>query len=191
MGQGWKLFKTEKITDTKFDRMWHQSKTMLAESESELESYSNPELYSEWGDKPSPAGYWFALRYAYGGDLTYRDGKLVSRDFCQNMVALSDQGVEYRFEDIDNMSEDGVNGDFAAAGSNRYNIFDWKGGIHCHHWWARRIYVYAPDGEATDVLPEDYLDIIESEWDEVMKRVGNNPYVPQPGLEGIAPIDLE
>lgn len=173
------------------DHMLHRKKTKLAESESELESYSNPDLYSDWGDVISPAGYYFALRYQYGGDLTYRDGELVSRDFCQSMVAIARGDVEYRYEDIANMSSDGVNGEFAAAGTSSYDIFEWKGGLHCHHWWARRIYVYAPDGEATDELPEDIVDIIESEWFEVMKRVANNPYVPQAGIEGVAPIDME
>ena len=56
---------------------------------------------------------------------------------------------------------------------------------NCYHGFKRLIYVYVPDGlpDTTNGLYED--------WDAVMRRVGNNPYVVQKGEEAIAPIDKQ
>jgi hypothetical protein len=83
----------------------------------------------------------YKIRYAY--TLGLRDN---SRAFCKKMVALSSQGVVYRWEDISsespefNMSYSGVNSQFAAAGESTYDIWKFKGGIHCYHAWRRLIF---------------------------------------------------
>ena len=77
------------------------------------------------------------------------------------------------------MSRDGVNSQFAPEGSSTYDIFEWKGGAFCHHKWVRL--VYFRKREKGKFLPNDGL--------KNDKRVGNVPYVPQKGVEGVAPID--
>jgi hypothetical protein len=152
-----------------------------------LEEYDNHTEYSEWGDVVSPKGYHFALRYRYStNDSTVESKTGVSREFCQEMVDLSKGGTMYRYEDISDMSADGINGQFAAEGEDTYNIFEWKGGVNCYHSWWRVIYVYAPNGDVSSAGVEE---VLSSEWDATMRRVGNNPYVPQKGDEALRPID--
>lgn len=83
----------------------------------------------------------YKIRYAYTTGL--RDN---SRTFCKKMVALAEQGVVYRWEDLslqspeNNMSSNGVNSRFARAGQSVYDIFLFKGGKHCFHAFKRQIY---------------------------------------------------
>ena len=78
------------------------------------------------------------------------------------------------------MSDKGVNGDFAPTGRSTYDIFVYKGGAFCHHFWKRQIYMRKRDSKGR-ILPNEGL--------ENDKRVGNNPFVPKKGVEGIAPIN--
>lgn len=132
-------------------------------------NYANGDDSSKWGD----VGL-YKLRYAYSTNLSAN-----SRDFCKAMVNNSLMGLVYRKEDIDKMSSDSVNEQFAPTGESSYNIFTWKGGVYCHHKWMRRIYFRKREGGK--FLPNDGLNND--------KRVGNNPYVKPKGDEGIAPID--
>lgn len=78
------------------------------------------------------------IRYAYNvGTSKTPEGK--SRDFCNRMMTLSKAGKVFRKEDIDKMSADGVNGQFAHSGG-KYNIFLYAGGVNCYHRWERRIF---------------------------------------------------
>jgi hypothetical protein len=135
-----------------------------------LRSYANADEKSKWGDTGL-----YKLRYAYSQNLTEN-----SREFCQEMVSLSQAGLSFRYEDIQDMSDAGVNSEFAPSGSSSYNIFIWKGGCYCHHTFKRQIYMRKRDSKGK-ILPNDGLNND--------KRVGNNPYVPQKGQEGIAPIN--
>lgn len=181
------LLKTEQVGDPNEDRRLHSDKYNF-----NLEDYSNIDLQSEWGDVISPAGNVFAVRYSYF-KAAKSTPKGESRDFCIEMMDLSDSGVEYRYEDIalgqqGSMSDAGENGQFAESGLNRYDIFEFAGGKNCYHGWQRNIYIFAPEGEAAvrDRLPDFYED-----WDATMRSVGNNPYVVQKGDEAVAMIDKQ
>jgi hypothetical protein len=179
--EGFVLWREERVDDTLVDHRIHERMHFG------LEDYDNHTEYSEWGDKVSPKGYHFALRYRYStNDSTTESKTGKSRDFCQEMVGLSQDGYLFRYEDISDMSDAGINKQFAASGEPSYDIFEYKGGINCYHSWWRVIFVYAPNGiESTEGLEE----VLSSEWDETMRRVGNNPYVPQKGSEAYRPID--
>jgi hypothetical protein len=125
---------------------------------------------SQWGD----AGL-YKLRYAYSQNLSAN-----SREFCVEMVGMSVAGAVFRYEDIKRMSDKGVNGDFAPTGQSTYDIFTWKGGSFCHHFFKRQIYMRKRDSKGR-ILPNEGL--------ENDKRVGNNPFVPRKGVEGVAPIN--
>jgi hypothetical protein len=83
----------------------------------------------------------YKIRYAY--TLGLRDN---SREFCKKMVAMSQKGIVFRWEDLSidspefNMSDSGVNSQFAAAGESTYNIWKFKGGKNCYHAFRRLIF---------------------------------------------------
>ena len=159
----WELLSEEDVTEPENEANFRQE-YMSART------YANADERSAFGDTGL-----YKLRYAYSQNLS-----VDSRDFCQEMVGLSQSGLSFRFEDIQDMSDAGVNGEFAPSGSSTYNIFVWKGGAFCHHFWKRQIYIRKRDSKGR-VLPNDGLNND--------KRVGNNPFVPQKGAEGVAPIN--
>ena len=159
----WELLSEEDVTDPHNEANFRQEYMSVR-------SYANAEEKSPFGDTGL-----YKLRYAYSQNLTEN-----SREFCQEMVGLSKTGLSFRYEDIQEMSDAGVNGEFAPEGSSSYNIFIWKGGCFCHHFWKRQIYIRKRDSKGK-ILPNDGLNND--------KRVGNNPYVPQKGAEGVAPIN--
>ena len=182
------FLKEESVTDTMVDHRLHNKRNFA------LDDYANPTEWSDWGEIVSPKGYLYAVRYAY--EKTSRDTpEGPSRDFCVEMMELSDAGVEYRYEDIVAMSEAGENGQFAQAGSDgTYPIFEWAGGINCQHGWKRRIYIYE-QGEYTfedlDEALEEWNTLVADRFDSVMDAVGNNPYIVQQGEEAVAPRDKQ
>jgi hypothetical protein len=159
----WELLSEEDVTDPHNEANFRQEYMSVR-------SYANADEKSTWGDTGL-----YKLRYAYSQNLSTN-----SREFCQEMVGLSKAGLSFRYEDIQDMSDAGVNGEFAPEGSSTYNIFIWKGGCFCHHVWKRQIYIRKRDAKGR-ILPNDGLNND--------KRVGNNPYVKPKGEEGIAPID--
>jgi hypothetical protein len=78
------------------------------------------------------------IRYAYAkGTSKTPEGD--SRAFCNKMMSLSASGKVFRKEDIDLMSMQGVNGQFAHSGG-KYSIWLYAGGVNCYHRWERRIF---------------------------------------------------
>jgi hypothetical protein len=160
----WELLSEEEVTEPHNEANFRQEYMSVR-------SYANADEKSPFGDTGL-----YKLRYAYSQNLTEN-----SRDFCQEMVSLSQAGLSFRFEDIEKMSKDpDINPNFGPGGSNTYDIFVWKGGAFCHHFWKRQIYIRKRDSKGK-ILPNDGLNND--------KRVGNNPYVPQKGAEGVAPIN--
>ncbi len=71
-----------------------------------------------------------------------------SREFCKKMV---EKKKIYRKEDIIRMGEDGVNGEWSKRGEKKYDIFRYKGGGDCHHYWMRKTYRAKRKGVKPDV----------------------------------------
>jgi len=162
----WQLMSEEEVTDP----LNEPSFTAQMFNQMPTSSDANPDEKSNWGDTGL-----YKLRYAYSQNIDEN-----SREFCREMVRLSKGGLVFRYEDIESMSLDGVNSDFAPTGRSTYNIFVYKGGAFCHHFWKRQIYMRKRDSKGK-ILPNKGLDND--------KRVGNNPYVKRKGVEGVAPID--
>jgi len=76
----------------------------------------------------------FKVRYQYAPLKT----KPNSREFCKKMVSSK---KIYRKEDIMQMSQKVVNAGFGKGGSNTYDIWLYKGGARCHHFWMRKTYM--------------------------------------------------
>ena len=77
----------------------------------------------------------FKIRYVYTAGRS-TEGK--SRDFCQKMMAAN---KVYRKEDLDKTSKANVDLSPADAKGEGYNIWLYKGGVNCSHYWMRRIYL--------------------------------------------------
>lgn len=73
------------------------------------------------------------IRYKY---TTGRSTAGKSRDFCEKMLSAD---KVYRKEDLDKQSSD--NSQFAPSGESTYNIWLYKGGVNCSHYWERRTYL--------------------------------------------------
>jgi len=80
-------------------------------------------------------GKLFITRYRYKGEL-----KPDTREFCRKMLS-SDK--LYRKEDIVRMENAAVNPGWGPEGANTYNIWFYKGGGQCHHFWQKEVYVSA------------------------------------------------
>jgi len=61
-----------------------------------------------------------------------------SREFCKKMVSAK---KIYRKEDIKQMSKRAVNAGWGLAGADTYDIWLYKGGGGCHHFWMRKTYM--------------------------------------------------
>ena len=77
------------------------------------------------------------VRYYYAGDV--RDN---TREFCRKMMQA---GKFYRREDLDpDLSPDAVtdaNPGFGERGSDNYNVWLYKGGPRCRHFWLRATFL--------------------------------------------------
>lgn len=70
------------------------------------------------------------VRYRYYGSNNPQ------REFCRKM--WSAQKV-YRMEDLN--KESSANSELAPKGQNTYNLWLYKGGVNCQHYWERRTYL--------------------------------------------------
>ena len=70
------------------------------------------------------------VRYRYYGNNNPQ------REFCQKMWAAR---KVYRMEDLNKESSD--NSELAPKGSSTYNLWLYKGGVNCQHYWERRTYL--------------------------------------------------
>ena len=74
----------------------------------------------------------FKTRYRYSSGISDD-----SRDFCKKMVNANKL---YRKEDIVAMSSQVVNEGWGPEGADTYDVFLYKGGGDCHHYWIRETY---------------------------------------------------
>ena len=80
---------------------------------------------------------YYKVRYVYATDnfLTNKSG--TSREFCRDMVAAK---KIYTKEDLVNANSLTLNPGFGIDGKKRYDLFLFKGGPQCRHYFLRRIY---------------------------------------------------
>jgi len=90
-------------------------------------------------------GVEFKVRYQYAPlKETIKDGKNVTRSFCEKMIGAK---KIYRKEDIEKMSNKSVNPGWGANGADTYSIWLYKGGGACHHFWMRKTYMKKGKGK--------------------------------------------
>lgn len=115
------------------------SEEVLSGMPSPDEELSSVKLFKRFAnpdDKSQNDGGLIKVRYKYSTALSDN-----SRIFCKNMVRASQAGVVYRYEDIIQMGDEGINSEFAAKGESTYSIFLYKGGANCKHFWSRQVFM--------------------------------------------------
>jgi len=130
-------------------------------------------------------GLKFKVRYQYAPLRdTLKNGKDVSRSFCKEMVKAK---KIYRKEDIIKMDSVKLNYGWAEKGkqSSGYSIWEYKGGGACHHYWARKTYMYTPKDKRIDVKSPKAPKISVAE----ARRKGFRPEKNNP-LVGTKPINM-
>jgi hypothetical protein len=103
-----------------------------------------------------------------------------SREFCRKMVSAA---KVYRIEDIDR--DLSVNPGFGEGGSNSYNIFMFKGGAQCKHFFMRKVYIRKNNKKITVNEARQMINALEPE-DRAGARLDVNP--PEVAMR---PFDME
>jgi hypothetical protein len=96
----------------------------------------------------------YKVRYVYATDNFLPNRTGTSRSFCRQMVAAK---KIYRKKDIVGTNSNSVNAGFGHNG-NKYDLFLYKGGPNCRHYWLRQIYRSTNLADADSVYYKDDLD---------------------------------
>jgi hypothetical protein len=118
----------------------------------------------------------FKVRYQYA-PLSF---STKSREFCRKMISAA---KVYRIEDIDR--DLSVNPGFGEGGSNSYNIFMYKGGAQCKHFFMRKVYIRKNNKKITVNEARQMINALEPE-DRAGARLDVNP--PEVAMR---PFDME
>jgi len=109
--------KGEKINPDLWDLV-DESPVMDPEAELELGKYEFFKRFANPDEKSKDDKGIYLIRYRYAPLKTQNN----SRQFCKDMVANGNMGVVYRREDIVQMGDDGINGQFSPKGKSNYSI---------------------------------------------------------------------
>lgn len=85
-------------------------------------------------DGVTPFGRPYKVRYSYAPEKAGSN----SREFCKKMIGAK---KVYRKEDILEMGKKAVNEGFGKGGASTYDIWLYKGGARCHHFWMRKVFM--------------------------------------------------
>jgi len=96
----------------------------------------------------------YKVRYVYATDNFLPNRTGTSRSFCRQMVAAK---KIYRKKDIVGTNSKSVNAGFGHDG-NSYDLFLYKGGPNCRHYWLRQIWRSTDLKDADSVYYKDDLD---------------------------------
>ena len=129
VGDEWEEISDEPVTDAENEHLIHANEVKF------FKRFADPE------EKSQVDSGLYKIRYRYNGKADEK-----SRDFCTRMVANAQQKVVYRYEDIIEMGNAGINGDFAPEGKSNYSIWLYKGGVYCRHYWSRVVYFRKREG---------------------------------------------
>ena len=137
----WELIDERKVDYDSEDELDEQIKKLNEKNPSLLSKIWNfattgtarPNAKSDQDGK-NEEGVQFKVRYQYA-PLRASDN---SREFCKKMISAK---KIYRKEDIQQMSNKAVNAGWGLNGADTYDIWLYKGGGDCHHFWMRKTYM--------------------------------------------------
>ena len=170
MGDEWELIDARRVDyeeEENMNALWHFAR--VPSGKPQAKSEQDNELVK--------------VRYAYMPKVTGKNGN-PSRDFCQKMVAAGDR--VWRKEDIDAASNRAVNPGWGPDGANTYDLWLYKGGGSCQHFWERRTYLRKNNkkisvNRARNILREAGLDPLPTNDPRVAKRprdMANRGFLP-------------
>ena len=147
---GYELIEEEKVEDENLHFDFEKTLNEAAAKKIELASTGSPKpgRKSEQDGVSKKTYDYFRVRYVYAQDnfLVNKTGQ--KRPFCRQMMGAKKL---YRKEDIQRMSNMVVNDYYYSErqkrnigwgpkGALKYDIFKYKGGGNCQHFWLRQIY---------------------------------------------------
>ena len=138
ISEGWELIDEEVVDGEHADFDFEEELNEIAAEKIELSTgRAIPNRKSEQDGISKKTYDYYRVRYVYAQDnfLTRKSGK--KRKFCTQMMGAKKL---YRKEDIARMSTKKVNPGWGKGGADTYDIFLYKGGGNCHHFWLRQIY---------------------------------------------------
>ena len=112
----------------------------------------------------------FKIRYAYRGMPT----STKSRDFCVKMMSAN---RVYKKEDILKASKMPVNPGFGEGGARTYDLWLYKGGPRCGHFWERQVYLKEDQSKITVTKARRMLMEMPVEERRKAQWVANEPEV--------------
>lgn len=112
----------------------------------------------------------FKIRYSYAGNLN------PEREFCRKMVQSK---LVYRKEDIVSASKKAVNKGLGPRGADTYDLFLFKGGVNCKHFWMRNIYIKKNNDKITAKKARELLNALDPSLRKEANFEQNDPRVAQ------------
>jgi len=139
MPDDWELVEEEVVDGEHRDFNFEEVLNEIANDKLELASdvKATPNKRSSQDGVNRSYNDFYKVRYVYATDnfLTNKSG--TSRDFCKDMVAAK---KIYTKENLSNADSLILNKGFGIDGKEPYDIFLFKGGPQCRHFFLRRIY---------------------------------------------------
>jgi hypothetical protein len=156
----WELIDARKVdydTEAQQDAMW---------TFASVPSYGSPDVSDQDNDL-------IKVRYAYMPKVTGSQGTATyeSRDFCKKMVGAGNR--VWKKEDIEAASN--ANPGWGPNGASTYDLFLYKGGGSCQHFWERRTFLKKDNkrisvNQARAIIREAGLAPLEQNDPKVAKR---------------------
>ena len=150
MQENWEMIDEEIVDGEHLDFNFEKELNRLASEKIELAEddakaiTARPNARSEQDGVNKSFNDYYKVRYVYATDNFLVNKSGTSREFCELMVGAN---KVYRKEDIVNANSQDLNPGFghpeyAYMGGElgTYNLFLFKGGPQCRHFWLRRIY---------------------------------------------------
>ena len=158
--EDWEMIHEEIVDGEHRDFDYEKELNKIADEKIEFVSTgrANPNARSKQDGLNRSKTAFYKVRYVYKKDESLTNESGQRREFCQKMEIANKIYIK---EDIARMSKIPVNPGFGPKGAATYDIFLYKGGPQCFHYWSRQIwkapkdednYVYYPDKITDDKL---------------------------------------
>tara|TARA_B100001093_G_scaffold515924_1_gene593466 strand:- start:1988 stop:4138 length:2151 start_codon:yes stop_codon:yes gene_type:complete len=151
--EGWELIDEEDAGNEHEDFNFEDELNKIANKKLELASTgrANTNTRSEQDGLNKKQTAFYKVRYEYAENRSLTR-KFPSREFCKLMMNANKL---YRKEDVIRMNKLSVNPGWGPKGANTYNVWLFKGGANCHHYWKRRIFKTIPSEDDNVVYPSN------------------------------------
>ena len=153
--EDWELLKEEIVDGEHLHFDYEAELNKIADDKIKLASTgrANPNARSDQDGLNRSGTAFYKVRYVYRNDNFLANKSGTTRDFCRIM---ENANKIYRKVDIERMS--GANPGFGKGGARNYDIFLFKGGPQCHHFWLRQIYKAPPKDNDYVYYPDNVED---------------------------------